>query len=70
MKATQKVRITIDDVSMDTCVKNVRNGMCNEHSANLAANQCLRSFEKFISNDFTVGISGVWNGHRVTLNII
>lgn len=70
MKATQKIRLSIDSVSIDTCVKNIRKGLCKEDSANKAAKMCLRSFEKLIGDDLTVGISGFWNGHRVSINFI
>ena len=75
MKAAQKIRLTLDGVSIDTCAKNIRKGLCKEESANTAAKMCLYSFEMFIlahgaGFEYIVGHKGFWNGHNVGLDLI
>jgi hypothetical protein len=75
MKSTQKIRLTLDGVSIDTCVKNIRKGLCKEESANEATKMCLYSFEMFmLAHDVgfnnVVGHKGFWNGHNVGLDLI
>ena len=75
MKANQKIRLTLDGVSIDTCAKNIRKGLCKDESANKAAKMCLHSFEKFtlahgVGFNGVVGHKGFWNGHCVGLDLI
>ena len=72
MKATQKLRIVIDSVSLYTTPKQIRNGLGDFYTVNAAAQKALlvlenmREYEKFPP----IGLAGTWEGKNVQISMV
>ena len=66
-KPTQKLRVIIDNVSIYTTAKQVRNGIGDFYSVNAATQKALLVLEttKRGSN----GIAGRWDDHNVQIDV-
>lgn len=72
MKATQKLRIIIDSVSLYTTPKQIRNGLGDFYTVNAAAQKCLLVLEDMRENEKfpPVGLAGTWEGKNVQISMI
>jgi hypothetical protein len=73
-KSSQKFRVIANDVSFYATAKDIRSGVGDFISCNLAVAQCLESLERYKSGDgldskSAIGQAGMWNGMNFQLNI-
>ena len=70
MKDSQKLRVVMDRVHFYTTAKQIRYGVGDDYSCNSAVQKCLLVLETMRGNGNTpVGLSGIWDGHQVQLDI-
>lgn len=72
MKQTQKLRIVINEVSIFTTPKQIRNGLGDFYKVNAAAQKCLAVLEDMRKNDkdiTPVGLAGTWEGMNVQISM-
>ena len=73
-KPTQKLRVIIDNVSIYTTAKQVRNGIGDFYSVNAATQKALDALEytrsgEGVAEQCAVGLAGTWEGLNVQLNM-